>query len=140
MLQRLKLALLPIITVMSLAVPALVPATAKADSPLIQNALCQGANTLQVNSTVSSTCNLASNSNGNLNHIIKEAINVFSVIVGVVAVIMIIVGGFRYITSGGQAEKITSAKNTILYAIVGLIIVALAQIIVKFVLSKATNG
>jgi hypothetical protein len=52
---------------------------------------------------------------------------------------MIIIGGFRYITSGGKQESVTSAKNTILYAIIGLVIVALAQIIVRFVLSNSTN-
>ncbi len=53
---------------------------------------------------------------------------------------MIIVGGLKYITSGGDSGNITSAKNTILYAIVGLIVVALAQIIVRFVLQRATAG
>jgi hypothetical protein len=52
---------------------------------------------------------------------------------------MIIYGGFRYITSGGESGSISSAKNTILYAIIGLIIVALAQFIVKFILAKATG-
>jgi hypothetical protein len=52
---------------------------------------------------------------------------------------MIIVAGFRYITSGGKQESVTGAKNTILYAVIGLIIVALAQIIVRFVLNKATT-
>ena len=60
--------------------------------------------------------------------------------VGIIAVIMIIVGGFRYIASGGKQESITAAKNTILYAIIGLVIVALAQIIVKFVLEKSTTS
>jgi hypothetical protein len=73
-----------------------------------------------------------------LNAIIRTVINVFSIVVGVVAVIMIIVGGLKYITSGGDSGNITSAKNTILYAIVGLIVVALAQIIVRFVLERAT--
>jgi hypothetical protein len=52
---------------------------------------------------------------------------------------MIIYGGFRYITSGGDSNGVTAAKNTILYAIIGLIIVALAQIIVNFVLNKTTS-
>jgi hypothetical protein len=67
---------------------------------------------------------------------IRTIINVFSVIVGAVAVIMIIFGGFRYITSGGDSNNIGSAKNTILYAIVGLVIVAIAQAIVQFVLTE----
>jgi hypothetical protein len=74
-----------------------------------------------------------------LNTTITNIINILSVIVGIVAVIMLVVGGFRYITSGGSAEAIKSAKNTIIYAIIGLVVVALAQLIVQFVLEKATS-
>jgi cytochrome bd-type quinol oxidase subunit 2 len=75
-----------------------------------------------------------------INKLIKQIIDVFSIIVGVVAVIMIIYGGFRYITSGGDSNNVSAAKNTLIYAIVGLVIVAFAQIIVKFILDKATAG
>lgn len=71
-----------------------------------------------------------------LNRLITTFINIFSVIVGIVAVIMIIIGGLKFITSGGDSGKITSAKQTVIYALIGLIIVALAQFIVRFVLSK----
>lgn len=71
-----------------------------------------------------------------VNTIITTVINIFSLVVGVVSVIMIIVGGLKYITSGGESGNVTGAKNTILYAIVGLVIVALAQVIVKFVLNR----
>ena len=74
-----------------------------------------------------------------INKIVTQAINIFSIIVGIVAVIMIIVGGFRYITSGGDSGNISSAKNTIIYAVIGLVIVALAQFLVQFVLDKASN-
>lgn len=73
---------------------------------------------------------------GAINTTIGNVVTIFSVIVGVVAVIMIIVGGFKYVTSNGDSSQITSAKNTIVYAIVGLIIVAIAQILVRFVLTK----
>jgi hypothetical protein len=73
-----------------------------------------------------------------VNKLVATIINIFSWIVGVVAVIMVIFGGFRYITSGGDSNKVSSAKNTILYALIGLIIVALAQAIVIFVLNTAT--
>lgn len=66
--------------------------------------------------------------------VLRRVINILSAIVGVVAVIMIIIGGFKYIASGGDASKVASAKNTVIYAIVGLIIVAMAQVIVRFVL------
>jgi hypothetical protein len=76
---------------------------------------------------------------GTLNNVIKNIVNVFSWVVGAVAVIMIIYGGFRYVTAGGDSGNVSTAKNTILYALVGLVIVALAQVIVKFVLNKATS-
>lgn len=74
-----------------------------------------------------------------LNNIITDIVNIFSVIVGIVSVIMIIYGGFRYVTSGGDSGNVSSAKNTIIYAVVGLIVVALAQFIVQFVLDKVTQ-
>jgi hypothetical protein len=74
-----------------------------------------------------------------LNNLITQVINIFSIIVGVIAVIMIIYGGFRYITSGGDSGKIGEAKNTIVFALVGLVIVALAQFIVKFVLNRISQ-
>ena len=73
-----------------------------------------------------------------LNSLVARFINLLSIVVGVVSVIMIIFGGFRYITSAGRDTSVTSAKNTILYAIIGLVIVVLAQVIVRFVLQQST--
>lgn len=75
-----------------------------------------------------------------VNTIITTVINIFSLVVGVVSVIMIIIGGLKYITSGGDSTNVGSAKNTILYAIIGLVVVALAQVIVRFVLSRVTEA
>ena len=55
--------------------------------------------------------------------------------VGLISVIMLIFGGLRYITSGGDAKKVTDAKNTILYAIIGLVICVLSYAIVNFVIT-----
>jgi hypothetical protein len=74
-----------------------------------------------------------------LQNIVTAVVNLFSIVVGIVAVIMIVVGGFKYITSGGDSGNITSAKNTIVYAVIGLVIVALAQFLVKFVLNKVNS-
>lgn len=71
-----------------------------------------------------------------VNNLIETIVNILTTVVGILAVIFIIVGGYRYITSGGDSGKVTSARNTIVYALIGLIIVALAQIIVRFVLNK----
>lgn len=61
-------------------------------------------------------------------------------IVGFLSVIMLIFGGLRYIISGGNSAAVTSAKNTILYAIVGLIIAIFAYAIVNFVIGSVTGG
>jgi hypothetical protein len=75
---------------------------------------------------------------GAVNNAIRQVINVLSSIVGVVAVVMIIVAGFKYVTSSGDSANVQGAKNTLLFAIVGLVVVALAQVIVRFVLDRTT--
>ncbi len=113
---------------------------ALAQSPDPQKALCNGAEKLQISATPTGDCaTSAAGTEDKVNSLITQIINIFSVIVGIIAVIMIIWGGLKYITSGGDSGNVTGAKNTILYAIIGLIIVALAQFIVRFVLSKATS-
>lgn len=82
----------------------------------------------------------AQNAESSVGSIIKQAINVLSILIGVAAVIMIMIGGFKYITSNGDANSIQSAKNTILYALIGLVVVALAQTMVIFVLKKVNEG
>lgn len=59
--------------------------------------------------------------------------------VGIISVIMLIYGGLRYVVSGGDSKKVTDAKNTILYAIIGLIISILAFAIVNFVINAVTG-
>ena len=116
-----------------------VPVYAQDAQQQINNGLCAGSN-LEFTENPGQ-CNVATtDATTKINNIIHTIVNLLSAIVGVVAVIMIIVGGFRYITSGGNDTSVTSAKNTILYAIIGLVVVALAQLIVRFTLSKLTNS
>jgi hypothetical protein len=77
------------------------------------------------------------NTTGDLNRIITTGINLFSIIIGITAVVMMMVGGFKYITASGDSSKITSAKHTVIYALIGLVIVGLSQVLVQFVLDKA---
>lgn len=70
-------------------------------------------------------------------NVISSVIDILSVVVGIAAVITIIVGGLKYITSSGDSSSVNSAKNTILYAMVGLAVVVLSQIIARFVLDRA---
>lgn len=90
--------------------------------------LCRGA-------TGSTTCNKPGETN-NIGTVLKAITNILLFLVGAVSVIMIIVGGLRYVTSGGDSSSVTSAKNTVLYAIVGLIVAAMAYAIVNFVLTN----
>ena len=66
--------------------------------------------------------------------------NVLLFIIGAISVIMIIIGGLRYILSGGDSTNVSAAKNTILYAIVGMIVALLAYAIVNFVLGAMLEG
>lgn len=68
--------------------------------------------------------------------IVKNVINVLLFVIGSVSVIMIIYGGVRYTTSAGSPEAVKAAKNTILYAVIGLVVAVLAFTIVNFVIGR----
>lgn len=68
--------------------------------------------------------------------ILTKVARVLAVLTAIIAVFMIMVAGFRYITSNADGSTLASAKQSIIYAIVGLVVAALAQGIVSFVLVK----
>lgn len=68
--------------------------------------------------------------------IAKNIINTLLYVVGIVAVVMIIIGGIRYASSNGDSSAIQGAKNTILYAVIGLIVAIMAFAIVNFVVAR----
>ena len=72
--------------------------------------------------------------------VFKQVTNTILYIVGIVAVVMLIIGGIKYVISGGDSKKVTDAKNTVLYAIIGLVIAFLAFAIVNFVISALPNS
>lgn len=129
--KRFKYALLSLIAVFSLAAPV----TAFAADSL--GGIQGGVNDACINKggATSSGCSATTTS---LKDVVKKIIDIFSYVIGAVSVIMIIYGGFRYITSGGESGAVGSAKNTILYAVIGLIIVIFAQVIVNFVISNVS--
>ena len=73
---------------------------------------------------------------GDLTSVVTTVINIILYAVGIIAVVMMIFGGFQYITSSGDTAKVTKAKNTILYGIVGLVVAILAYAIVNFVINN----
>lgn len=68
--------------------------------------------------------------------LIKNVINILLYVIGAVAVIMIIVGGIRYVTSNGDQTHVKAAKDTIMYSIIGLVVAVLAYAIVQFIVSN----
>lgn len=114
-------------------------ATAQAfaeDSVAAKKAVCEGLGGIDGGS---GDCSDPSGS-ASVDSTVASVINILSMVVGVVAVIMIIVGGIKYVTSQGESAGVASAKNTIIYAVVGLIVVALAQLIVRFVVKRVTTN
>ena len=136
--KQIKLGLAGFMFSLLLSLGLAVPAFAQDAQTQINNGLCAGSN-LQFTDNPGQCNTAGSDATSKIDHIIHTIVNLLSAVVGIVAVIMIIVGGFRYITSGGNDTSVTSAKNTILYAIIGLVVVALAQVLVRFTLSKLTQ-
>ena len=66
--------------------------------------------------------------------------NILLFVVGALSVIMLIVGGLRYVVSAGNSTAVTAAKNTVLYAIVGLIVAFLAYGAINFVINTLAPG
>jgi hypothetical protein len=67
---------------------------------------------------------------------VQVIIGILSFAIGIVATIMIIIGGIRYVTSNGDASQVKSAKDTILYSVIGLIVALMAYAIVNFVTAR----
>jgi len=68
--------------------------------------------------------------------IFKTITNVLLFIIGAISVIMLIIGGIRYVVSAGDSNAVTGAKNTILYAVVGIVVALLAYALVNFVITS----
>lgn len=68
--------------------------------------------------------------------IIQTIVNILLFLLGAISVIMIVIGGFKYATSQGDSSSLSSAKNTILYAVIGLVVAIAAFAIVNFVIDQ----
>ena len=69
----------------------------------------------------------------NITDFILRVINILLAIVGLIAVLFLIIGGFRYITAGGNEETAESGKKTIVNAVIGIIVVVLSFVIVRVI-------
>lgn len=122
--------------IIPIAVVAIVPATpALALFEDSKQQACDGANL----SEAGSDCSDDAQGADKIQETIQAVVDILTAIIGVIAVILIIINGLKFITAAGDSNSITAARNGIIYAIVGLIVVALAQIIVRFVLGRVVN-
>lgn len=91
--------------------------------------------------TGSSVCKAGSNNPiSGTDGIINKVTNLIVIFAGVVAVFLIALAGFKYVTSNGDPARVDSAKNTILFVVVGLIVIALAKIILSYVIHIVHKG
>jgi hypothetical protein len=124
-----SLSLMPVVPVSA------APIAAPRDDPCADTSSSKGQVLLGAGETSAGSCSGAGVSN-----IVGSVVSILSIVVGVAAVIMIILSGFRYITSGGDSNKVASAKSSLIYALVGLAVAALAQVIVHDVLHSAVKA
>lgn len=124
MIRRLSLMLASLLMGAAILMPAAVTTAATTQTDA-KNRVCEGLG----------GCNPAPGEKS-ANDVVQLVVNILSTIVAVVAILVIIFAGFRYVIATGDSAKISSAKDTILYAIVGLIVAAMAQVIVRFILNK----
>lgn len=130
--NRIQRILFTLVASFGLIAPIAVPALASAAiSDQFTKGACLG--------EASCGASASGSSETKVTNLISKAIDIFSLVVGVIAVVMMIIGGIKYITSQGESANVTAAKNTILYAAIGIIVVVLAQTIVFFVFDKAST-
>ncbi len=94
----------------------------------------------QVQDGINATGQSSTTSQASVGEIIKNVVNALLYLIGALSVIMLIWGGIRYTTSAGNQNSVTAAKNTILYAVIGLIVAVLAYAIVNWVLKLGQDG
>lgn len=120
--NKLKLTIITVFAVLGLG---LVPVTASAACTTAAD--CVKAGVTSSGGTGTST---------SLGSLIKTIVNVLLFLIGAVSVIMIIIGGIKYTVSNGDSTAVKSAKDTILYSIIGLVVAIMAYAIVSFVISR----
>ncbi len=119
----------------SASVSALAPNYFAATTTQAKNDACAGVNQLSDGTTSCGTANPT-----DVNSLVQTVIKVLSLLVGVISVFFLIFAGFRFITSGGDQNTVNSARNMILYAVIGIAIVVLAQLIVHITIDSAATA
>lgn len=133
MIQKMKRTMIALALMAGVLLPAVAvqPVSAQIDQGS-KDAACAGLG------AVGESCS-SQDASGSITRLLRTVISLLSWVVGIVSIIMMIVGSLKYITSNGDSNAINSAKSTITYALIGVVIAALAQVLVQFVLAR-TSG
>ena len=130
--EKIKMAVMGISAVATLgAAAAMAPAVSAATNKVTTTGNTPAGSLIGSDNTTEAT-----GTSNDLMDMLTIIINVALGVIGFVAVVMIIIGGVQYTTSSGDTAKVTKAKNTILYGVVGLVIALLAFAIVNFILTN----
>jgi hypothetical protein len=130
--KKIKLYIMSIVAATGMLAVMAAPATVFAASA--KDAVCEGAQF----TSGAATCDTTT-SETTVKGVVSLAIRILQMIVGIISVFTIIIAGLGYITSGGDSAKTKTAKDRILYAAVGLMVVVLAEVIVRFVLNRVSS-
>lgn len=95
------------------------------------DAICEGADDGSEGASCDGTA-----SGETLNKVLRAAIRIFQGIIGIISIFVMLLAGLNYITSGGDSAKTKSARERIIYAAIGLAVVAFGEILVQFALNR----
>jgi hypothetical protein len=125
--------LLPVMSLAILSVFSVIPVNASS-----LTTVCNDSSHITAGSAGSSSFCKDKSTTNPARGILIDAINIITAIAGFVSVVMIVISGLQLVSSSGNSEKVSTARNTILYATIGLVVIALARIIVGFIISKVS--
>jgi len=136
MIKKLTQLTLTLALILGCSSPLLIAGTTTAANSAA-DAACNGINAVSGDSATG--CSDKATNTSTVQSTVKDIVRIFSWLVGIVSVFMVMLGGFYYVTSAGDATKAAKGRTTILYAIIGLVIVALAQVIVRFTIDTVVQ-
>lgn len=128
--KRIKILVLSLVVALSATVA--IGGLASADTSQLQGDACKGL------AQLGQGCDAQGESP--IKNLIATIVTILSWVVGVAAIIVIVIAGLKFITSGGDSNAVASAKNSLIYALVGLVVAAVAQFLVHFALHQATTA
>lgn len=128
--MKIRILLISLIVALSVAFQGMLNTQyAMAQTNSSKDAVCEGISGISGGACTAAEANRVTDT-------VKVAIRIFQIIAGVVAIFMMIIAGLRFITSSGSSDGVKSARNTILYAAIGIIIVIISEAIIRFVLNR----